>query len=313
MNTENIVKNIRDVYGIDITKMGLLRDGPDNVIWDATSTNNDRYAIRVSKREMGDEVAFEAEWIRILRKEGVSVVPIVLTKKGVSYSCLDDGSAITVFNFLNGKHFSIATDKSLPNHVIETAAETLALLHEVSRRFNVHASRKRTVFSELERVIEHKNLILKKIPGGKEFIEEVSGMLDWGKAQTFDTVLVHNDYRIGNIMFDDKDNLLAILDFDWSCMGPAIKDVAHSLAEWSFPDGAKKHDEHVFAVFLEEYNKSSKFPVQRDDTLHRWVALTCLSDASTFLVDRLLRGEIKQPSYSYMYKKYEYFLVPWNQ
>lgn len=309
MNTENIVKKISDMYGIDIMKIELLRDGSDNVIWDATSADGDRYAIRVSKREMGDEIAFEAEWIRILQKGGVPVVPIVLTKQGESCSRLDDGSAVSVFNFLNGKHFFIAIDTSLPNHVIETAAKALALLHEVSRRSNVHASRKRTVFSELERVIEYKDLILEKTPGGKEFIEEVRGMLDWGKAQTFDTVLVHNDYRIGNIMFDDKDNLLAILDFDWSCMGPAIKDVAHSLAEWSFPDGAEKHDEHVFVVFLEAYNTSSKFPVQRDDTLHRWVALTCLSDASTFLVDRLLRGEIKQPSYSYMYKKYEYFLA----
>jgi len=238
----------------------------------------------------------------------VPVVPIVLTMEGESYSCLDDGSAVTVFNFLNGKHFSVTTDKSLPNHVIETAAWALALLHEVSRKSNVETSRIRTVFSELERVIEHKNHISEKTPGGKEFIEEVSEMLNWGKSQTFDSVLVHNDYRIGNIMFDDKDNLLAILDFDWSCMGPAIKDVAHSLAEWSFPDGAERHDEHTFATFLDRYNKSSKFPVQRDDVLYRWIALTCLSDASTFLIDRLLRGEVKQPSYSYMYKKYEYFL-----
>lgn len=309
MDTKNIIKKIKDEYGIDISKIELLRDGSDNVIWDAMSIDGDRYAIRVSKREMGAEIAFESEWIRVLQKDGVPVVPIVLTEQGGSYSHLDDGKALTVFNFLNGKHFSITTDESLSNHVIETAAEALARLHEVSRISNVQASRKRTVFSELERVIVHKDLILGKTPGGKEFIEAVSEMLQWGKSQRFDPVLVHNDYRIGNIMFDEKDNLLAILDFDWSCLGPAIKDIAHSLAEWSFPDGAEKHNEHTFSVFLDGYNKSSKFPVQRDDTLYRWIALTCLSDASTFLVDRLLRGEVKQPSYSYMYKKYEYFLA----
>lgn len=309
MNTEKIIKKIDDSYGIDIAKIELLRDGSDNIIWDATSSNGNRYAIRVSKRDMGDDIAFEAGWISVLQKEGVPVVPIVFTKHGESYAHFADGQVVTVFNFLKGKHFSASIDKSLPSHVVETSAEALATLHEVSRRCEVNASRKRTVFSELERVVEHQNLVLEKTPDGKEFIAEVRDMLDWGKAQTFDSVLTHNDYRIGNIMFDDKDNLLAILDFDWSCMGPAIKDVAHSLAEWSFPDGAKEHDEAVFSTFLANYNNSSESPVPRDSILYRWIALSCLSDTSTFLIDRLLKGEIKQPSYSYMYKKYQYFLA----
>lgn len=309
MNTEKIIKKIDDSYGIDITKIELLRDGSDNIIWDATSSNSNKYAIRVSKRDMGDDIAFEAGWISTLQKEGVPVVPIVLTKHGESHTHFPDGQAVTVFNFLEGKHFSVSIDKPLPRHVVEAAAEALATLHGVSKRCEVNESRKRTVFSELERVVDHQNLILEKTPGGKEFIIEVRDMLGWGKAQIFDSVLVHNDYRISNIMFDDKDNLLAILDFDWSCMGPAIKDVAHSLAEWSFPDGAEKHDEAVFSTFLAKYNKSSKSPVPRDSILYRWIALSCLSDASTFLMDRLLKGEIKQPSYSYMYKKYQYFLA----
>jgi len=60
MDTENIVKKIKDEYGIDITKIELLRDGSDNVIWDAVSVDGNRYAIRVSKREMGDEIVFES-------------------------------------------------------------------------------------------------------------------------------------------------------------------------------------------------------------------------------------------------------------
>lgn len=308
MDKEVIIKNIGSSYNIDIVKLDMLRDGSDNVIWDAMSSDNNRYAIRISKRDMGDDIAFEAKWIRAVQKEGVLVAPIVLTKHGESHTHFPDGQAVTVFNFLEGKHFSVSIDKPLPRHVVETAAEALATLHGASKRCEVNESRKRTVFSELERVVDHQNLILEKTPGGKEFIVEVRDMLGWGKAQIFDSVLVHNDYRIGNIMFDESDNLLAILDFDWSCIGPAIKDVAHSLAEWSFPDGARNHNEQVFSDFLKSYNQASDAPITRDNILYQWMALSCLSDACTFLIDRLLRGEIKPPSYSYMYKKYQYFL-----
>lgn len=308
MDKEIIIKNIRSSYDIDIVKLDVLRDGSDNIIWDATSHSGTRYAIRVSKRDMDGEIAFEAEWIRILQNEDVPVVPLVRTKTGDSYTNLDEGQAVTVFEFLSGRHLSISIDNPPPQKAVESAAKALAILHIASKKHKVDLPRKRTVFKELERVIECKNIILEKTPGGKGFIEEVGEILKWGKPQAYASVLVHNDYRIGNIMFDDSDNLLAILDFDWSCIGPAIKDVAHSLAEWSFPDGAQNHNEEVFSTFLKSYNQVSDTIIARDDLLYRWIALSCLSDACTFLVDRLLRDEIKPPSYSYMYKKYQYFL-----
>lgn len=308
MDKEIIIKNIGSSYNIDIVKLDMLRDGTDNVIWDATSRSGTRYAIRVSKRDVDGEIAFEAEWIRILQDEDIPVVPLVFTKTGNSYTNLDKGRAMTVFKFLPGRHLSVSIDNPPPQKTVEAAARVLAVLHSASKKHNVDLPRKRTVFKELERVIESGNLIIEKMPGGKDFIEEVRNTLKWGKSQMYDPVLVHNDYRIGNIMFDESDNLLAILDFDWSCIGPAIKDVAHSLAEWSFPDGSRNHNEQVFSGFLKSYNQASDAPMARDNFLYQWMALSCLSDACTFLIDRLLRGEIKPPSYSYMYKKYQYFL-----
>ncbi len=309
MNKEEIIQKIRDSYNIDIVRMEILRYGPDNVMWDAMSNEDDRYVIRISKRDMGNDIMFEAEWLCILQNEGVPVVSIILTKKEKPYVSIKNNQTITVFNFLDGKHIDVSASNPLPEKAVKSAATALAMLHTVSKKHKISFSRKRTVFKELERTIEHQNFFLKKMPKRKEFIQEVKEILDWGKTQAFTPVLVHNDYRIGNIMFDESNNLLAILDFDWSCMGPAIKDVAHSLAEWSFPDKAEQHNEKIFSLFLEKYNQTSDTPINRNDLLYRWIALSCLSDASTFLTDSLLHGEIKQPSQSYMYKKYQYFLT----
>lgn len=190
---------------------------------------------------------------------------------------------------------------------VKSAAEALAKLHNISRQHNVSLPRRRTVFTELERVMVKQKEIEEKVPGGKEFVAEVERILSWGKNQKFTPVLVHNDYRIGNLLFDENEKVAAILDFDWSCIGPAIKDVAHALVEWSFPDGAKQHWQEVFDTFLGSYNRPAEEIIKQDDNLKQWIAFSCLSDTVTYITDRLERGEIKPVTDSFMYQKFQYF------
>jgi aminoglycoside phosphotransferase (APT) family kinase protein len=42
--------------------------------------------------------------------------------------------------------------------------------------------------------------IEEKVPGGKQFIREVKEYQSWAKRYMFTPVLVHNDYRVGNIL-----------------------------------------------------------------------------------------------------------------
>lgn len=309
MNTTQIKKTIQDTYNIPVKTIELLRDGSDNTMWTVTDDQNIKYVVRVSKREMSGDIAFEAEWIRIMCDEGVPVVPIVLTKDNKPYTTMMSRQAVTVFRFLQGQHLVLSADTTPPLNAVTLAATALAKLHDISLKHTVDVPRKRTIFSELERIITYKELIIEKIPNGADFVAEVEEQLAWGGEQTYKPVLVHNDYRAGNVMFDAQNNLVAVLDFDWSCIGPAIKDVAHTLAEWSFPDGAEKHNEKVFSAFLDGYNKHSVNPVLNDATLYHWISLSCLSDACTFIIDRLLRDEVRDPSSSFMYKKSQYFTL----
>lgn len=307
MNEQTLLKFCNEIYGLNATQASVLRDGPDNIIWTLETENGKKYVARISKRELGGDIAFEVEWLEVLLADGVPVVPIIETKDKKPFAILPTGKALAVFEFVNGKHLSFGINQPPSLSAVKSAAEALAKLHNASHQHNVSLPRHRTVFTELERVMAKQKYIEEKVPGGKEFIAEVKKILTWGKSQKFTPVLIHNDYRIGNLLFDENEKVAAILDFDWSCNGPAIKDVAHALVEWSFPDGAKQHWQEVFDTFLDSYNLHAKETVKHDDNFKNWILFSCLSDTATYITDRLERGEIKPVAGSFMYQKFQYF------
>ena len=307
MNEQMLREFCEDIYGLSATGASVLRDGSDNIIWTLKTENGKKYVARMSKRELGNDISFEAEWLKVLLTDGVPVVPIIETKDKKPFAILPTGKALTVFEFVDGKHLSFGIDQSPSLSVVKSAAETLAKLHNTSRQHDVSLLRRRTVFTELERVVAKQKEIEGKVPGGKEFVAEVGKVLSWGKSQKFTPVLIHNDYRISNLLFGGSDKVAAILDFDWSCQGPAIKDVAHALVEWSLPDGAKQHWQEVFDTFLDNYNCYAEEIIKHDDNLKNWILFSCLSDTTTYIVDRLERGEIKPVASSFMYQKFQYF------
>jgi thiamine kinase-like enzyme len=100
----------------------------------------------------------------------------------------------------------------------------------------------------------------------------------------------------------------SLIDFDWSCPGPFIKDVALALVEWSFPDGGIQPREDIIVAFLSAYNKNSPVKIIKDNNLYNWIKFSCLSDTATYFCDRIDSENPKRDiSKSYMYQKYQYF------
>ncbi|MFA6273028.1 MAG: phosphotransferase [Candidatus Paceibacterota bacterium] len=307
MDEQTLLKFCDEIYKLNAAQASILRDGPDNIIWTLETKSGKKYVARISKRELGSDIAFEAEWLKVLLADGVPVVPIIETRDKKPFAILPTGKALTVFEFVNGKHLLFGIDQPPPLPAVKSAAEALAKLHNASLRHNVSLPRKRTIFTELERVMEKQKEIEEKVLGGKKFVIEVEKILTWGKNQKFTPVLVHNDYRISNLFFGENDKVAAILDFDWSCVGSAVKDVAHTLVVWSFPDSAEQHWREVFDTFLDNYNRYAEEIIKHDDNLKNWILFSCLSDTATYIVDRLERNEIKLVAGSFMYQKFQYF------
>jgi Ser/Thr protein kinase RdoA (MazF antagonist) len=90
MNTEQLIRFIEITYGLK-TKASVLHDGPDNTVWMLDCADDKRYIARVSKREMKDGIAFEAEWLRYLRTKNVPVATIINTLTGRAYSITPTG------------------------------------------------------------------------------------------------------------------------------------------------------------------------------------------------------------------------------
>jgi len=302
---KNIIYKLEEKYGIAVKDFSLLRESSDNNVFVLVTKDEQKYVVRISKRDVLDDVLFEFSFMDFLAQNGVAVPRILKTKAGKLFSSID-GCAVVIFEFIDGYHIEISPDQKPDLKLVAQAAQTLARIHNISEGFKTTISRKRSIFTEIERALEIKNIIAEKFEGGNKFIKEVEIYSDWVKENYRNNVVIQNDYRVGNIFFQNK-KLKAVIDFDWACNGPAVKDLAHSLAEWSYPDGAKVYWEDVFEVFLENYNKLAKHRIQLNNNLYKWICFTCLSDAANYFVDLANEGICKKIAGSYMYQKYLFF------
>ena len=305
MSNMELIQSVDKSYGIAVRNASVLRDGSDNVVWILNTQNGKKIIARVSKREMNSNITFEAEWLRFLKSKKVPVIPPIESKIGEAYAVSSDGGAITVFEFVNGKGFPFDKDNPPPHKAVASAAKALAELHNASRGYTVSLPRQRTIYTELERAVTYEDKVTEKMPGGAKFMREVKEALALKDSST--AVLLHNDYHIGNLLFRKNNTVAAILDFDWCCAGPAIKDVSHSLVIWSLASLAKTHWSAIFDNFLESYNNAAQEKIANDECLHQWIAFSCLSDACTYLIDRLEHSKIKTVASCHMYQKFRYF------
>ena len=90
MNTEQLIGFIEITYGLK-ADASIWRDGPDNMVWTLDCADGKKYIARVSKREIKDDIAFEAEWLRYLRTKNVPVAPIINTLNGGAIRSLLQG------------------------------------------------------------------------------------------------------------------------------------------------------------------------------------------------------------------------------
>jgi len=121
--------------------------------------------------------------------------------------------------------------------------------------------------------------------------------------------IIHNDYRIQNLIFIGQE--LCLIDFDWACHGPFLKDVGLALAEWSLFDPESGPSKEAVDQFLGGYNSAAPFRVDFNSDAIFWICFACLSDACTFFADiiegRYLNKQITDVNQCHMYKKFEYF------
>ncbi len=302
----NLLKNIIGQYDLkDAAKLKFVRESSDNIVYSIGSSN--KKILRISKRLPAEDIKFEFDVFEHLSKNNFPIPKWNKTKNGKIFVQNKDNVAV-LFDFLDGYKAKVDKD-NLPNkNQCHTAGKNLALMHNLGLNFKSDSSRKRNIFSELERAIERKDIFTDQFEGGKEFVEQVKEVVEFAKNDKSTTGLIHNDYRPSNVIFKNDNEISGVIDFDWSCNSPLIKDLALAAVEWSFPDGRTEPSWELFSAFLEGYNSVANNKYEKGSLLYSWIKFATLSDACTYFCDLADDTEsAKKIMKSYMYRKYLFF------
>jgi Ser/Thr protein kinase RdoA (MazF antagonist) len=289
----------------ELEPITLMRESGDNFVY--VIGEKDKKILRISKRLPVEDIKFEYEAIKHLSDGGMIVPKILTTKTGDFYTLINDNVAV-LFDFLNGHHIEVDKDHFPTIIQAYNAGRGLGFMSNISSGFTSSSPRKRNIFSELDRAITFEKIFTEQFEGGKEFINQINEAITFGKKQNEIEGFIHNDYRPSNVFFDDKNEFAGIIDFDWSCNGPIIKDLALAVVEWSFPDGRTEPDFTIFDSFLDGYNSVANHKWFKNEKLYSWIKFTTLSDAATYFCDLAEDPtSTKRIIRSYMYRKFTYF------
>lgn len=303
---ETITKILEQYDITEVSPIEIIRESGDNHVY--TIGNKEKKILRVSKRLPIEDVQFEYEVLQHLSKNNFPVPAWIKTKDGNFYASTEDIEVAVIFGFLGGYHIQLDKEHLPSKEQAHTAGRALGSMAEIGKTFKPTSARTRNIFSELERAIENEETFKRDFEGGEKFIEEVKQAIKFGKENKLPVGLIHNDYRAGNVFFKNDIKISGVIDFDWSCIGPIIKDLALGVLEWSSPDNSTEPNFVIFDAFLDGYNSVSKEKYIKGKELYSWIMFAALSDTATFFCDRLNNPEQKKSiNYSYMYHKYLFF------
>lgn len=305
MNIQRLLTQIPSLYPFDLSYTPiLLREGIDNDVYIFRHTNGNKVVLRISKRDVSKTIDFETKLQRHFFEHQVPVAELLPTNNGNWWGTID-GVVVIALSFVPGKNILVKPDTKPDTGYAVSAGKVLGQLHTTGLSFSYNNSERRTIFTEYQRALLRKDFI-SKLEGGSRFLEKVESYLKWAQEYKGNSGIIHNDYIPGNVLFNNL-SVSAVVDFDWACRGPLIKDLGIALAEWSLPDGLEQHWKDIFTSFLEGYNESAPEKILPDSSLYKWICYSCLSDACTFFSDLPGDSEIKSTGQCRRYNKFLYF------
>ena len=289
-----------------------VHDGGDNEVLIVTDKHGTKYALRQSKR-VGKNIAFEVELLATLASHDFCS-PKPLQTKSNEYVVEVNGTQLVLFNYIQGKQFEKVLPEHLKDATVEQGAKKLGELHKLTNGLQLKTEPTRNIFTEYDRFFKLTTKQTEQFDGYKEFADNAKKFYDEAKAKIKNKIglygIIHNDYRIQNLIYT-KGNCY-IIDFDWSCYGPILKDVGLAIAEWSMYTKESGAAQEAIDYFIAAYNKTAPQKISYDEELIFWICFACLSDACTFFTDTaegtsVYPGKITNVDQCHMYRKFKYF------
>lgn len=243
---QNLLK-VAACYGYSDFSFTTADSGIENSTYIIKST--DTFVLRVYRyaKKSDADIMREIDFMKTLHDHDVLVPGILPNTSGEYVSKITiDGSqwSAIAMEFIPGHHPTNYTSK-----IIDQLAASHAAMHQIGIQYAQEIGAKPQLKLQPGEFTDHidddtlENESIKALIGrARSYAVTLDKTLEYG--------YVHNDYDIENTLFDDKDNLLSILDFDDLVVMPVVVCLAFSLWSVFFETDDLKLVRHYLDVYI---------------------------------------------------------------
>lgn len=291
MKNEMIKSEIQDI----VQKLAIAQpsafesalENIDNDIYFLTDATGKKVVLREAKRTHQKDPDFEVRLISLLTQKNFHTPRLVPFTDGVLYQTNAKGWSIFAFEFITGKQYETKDIVAKPELAFAGGA-VLGEMHKIASggKDAIGINTKRDAFTEIDFLLSRDTSKINNIEGWSECIDALATYREqvskYMKKHPDRYGAIHSDYGPQNVIFSNSEAY--IIDLDWACVGPFMKDVGQGLALWSWQDKHLGTDKEAMKQFVSGYNATAPFPISPDidEDLLFWIRYSCLSDTCTF-------------------------------
>jgi len=202
----------------------------------ALETDRGRYFVRVNEGKTEGDVVYEAELVGALARAGVATPPPLLARDGRPFA-VHDGSFVSAFPWVPGQHRCQAGLTPDDNRALGAA---LARLHvaglPLAERFD-----RSGIYTYADIVGRFEGFRQSDDDALAEAIPAIAAEIEYLDARGDERAaaprgVIHGDLFRDNVLFDDRGNVAALIDFEQASTGSFAYDLAVCLNSWCFGD-----------------------------------------------------------------------------
>lgn len=284
-----LVSDLYDLQGYEVNLLGN-RDGGRNVVYTCEKEGESSKIIRISfllDRSRDDFLA-EVEYISHLFEHGASVSDVVASRKGnllEEISCRDHTFFVCLFERARGKKlaendYQYRDGVPISEYYYE-CGKALGKIHQISKEYE--PINRRSGFFDKFNENYIREIIPDSFPHLKSKLIELIGALERLGRSSEAFGMIHFDYNDGNYLIDFDTGQITVYDFDNSCFGWYMFDLATVWTNgmgWiqDEPDAGKRKEfmDDYFGVVLKGYRSETKIEDSMLDKLPLFVQINVM-------------------------------------
>ena len=265
LNNEEIIKYVKDIYGLDITNVERINRGSANIY----SLNNDSYVLKEFQSSYSkDEIETEIAIINHLKKDNIPVPTYIKTINNEYYSIYKERTII-IQEFIEG--YTLNNNEGNLKQTLECAdlygriIKSLSTLDKEIPSYDISVWYSEASFNE--GIENHKKLLSLLDDSNdtniriKKDLEEKIQMLesikdkDFSKIGNLTIMNTHGDYSLIQFIYKDG-KVNAVIDFVSACKMPIAWEIIRS---YSYIDRDAKDGEFNLDHFVEYVKTVNKY------------------------------------------------------